>query len=99
MPLASAAVPGHCPPKAPEAQKGFLLNYLIPELLPSRGDGLRWSNTDPITGQAAWFDLRVSIEKAAPAERSEPRISDQRSPVGQGPGTLTYGAEWCGKGE
>ncbi|MEH6360039.1 MAG: molybdopterin-dependent oxidoreductase, partial [Amylibacter sp.] len=40
---------------APEATKGFLLNHLIHELLPSKGDGLRWSNSDPITGQAAWY--------------------------------------------
>ncbi|WP_438974756.1 molybdopterin oxidoreductase family protein [Roseicyclus sp.] len=54
---------------APEATKGFLLNHLIHELLPARGDGHRWSNSDPITGQAAWFDLRVRIEKVtAPAE-------------------------------
>ena len=49
---------------APEAKRGFLMNHLIKELLPERGDGLRWSNSDPITGQAAWFDLRVRIEKA-----------------------------------
>jgi sulfite dehydrogenase (quinone) subunit SoeA len=54
---------------APEATKGFLLNHLISELLPEKGDGMRWSNSDPVTGQAAWFDLRVKIEKAdAPAE-------------------------------
>lgn len=54
---------------APEATKGFLLNHLIHELLPPKGDGMRWSNSDPVTGQAAWFDLRVRVEKtAAPAE-------------------------------
>ena len=41
-------------PDAPEAKKGFLLNHLIHELLPAKGDGMRWSNSDPITGQAAW---------------------------------------------
>ncbi len=56
-------------PKAPEANRGFLLNHLIGELLPDKGDGHRWSNADPITGQAAWFDLRVRLERAeAPAE-------------------------------
>jgi anaerobic selenocysteine-containing dehydrogenase len=59
-------------PDAPEATKGFLLNHLIHELLPERGDGLRWSNADPITGQAAWFDLRVRVERAAPPGESEP---------------------------
>jgi hypothetical protein len=54
---------------APEATRGFLLNHLISELLPAKGDGMRWSNSDPVTGQAAWFDLRVRIEKVdAPAE-------------------------------
>ena len=49
---------------SPEANQGFLLNHLISELLPEGGGGYRYSNSDPITGQAAWFDLRVSIEKA-----------------------------------
>jgi hypothetical protein len=51
---------------APEANRGFLLNHLIHELLPPKADGMRWSNSDPITGQAAWYDLRVRIEKAEP---------------------------------
>ena len=51
-------------PDAPEATRGFLLNHLIAELLPEREGGYRFSNSDPITGQAAWYDLRVSIEKA-----------------------------------
>ena len=58
-------------PDAPEAKKGFLLNHLIHELLPMKGDGLRWANSDPITGQAAWFDLKVSITKAAANEPKE----------------------------
>ncbi|RMH18890.1 MAG: formate dehydrogenase, partial [Gemmatimonadetes bacterium] len=53
-------------PDAPEAKKGFLLNHIIGELLPGRGDGLRWANSDPVTGQAAWFDLRVRVERADP---------------------------------
>ena len=56
---------------APEATRGFLLNHLITELLPEREGGYRFSNSDPITGQAAWYDLRVSIEKAAPDEAGE----------------------------
>ena len=51
-------------PDAPEAKRGFLLNHLICELLPERNGGYRYSNSDPITGQAAWYDLRVNIEKA-----------------------------------
>ena len=72
-------------PEAPEANKGFLLNHLISELLPAKGDGLRWSNSDPITGQAAWFDLRVSIEKTTPPKGTQPQFDTLTSPVGQGP--------------
>ncbi|EPX81748.1 molybdopterin oxidoreductase family protein [Litoreibacter arenae] len=75
---------------APEATKGFLLNHLIHELLPPKGDGLRWANSDPITGQAAWFDLKVRVEKTkAPAE-SQPGIPAQASPVGKGPSELEW---------
>jgi len=49
----------------PEARKGFLLNHLIGELLPEREGGYRYANADPITGQAAWYDLRVRVEKAS----------------------------------
>jgi anaerobic selenocysteine-containing dehydrogenase len=41
---------------APEFRRGFLLNSLIPE---TRADG--YANADPVTGQAAWFDLRVRL--------------------------------------
>ena len=75
---------------APEATRGFLLNHLIHELLPPKGDGLRWSNSDPITGQAAWFDLRVRIEKADIAAEAQPAFPAQKSPVGQGPDKLTW---------
>ena len=76
--------------KAPEATKGFLLNHLIHELMPAKGDGMRWANSDPITGQAAWFDLKVAIEKVdAPAE-CEPDIPAQKSPVGKGPKNLIW---------
>ena len=57
---------------ASEATTGFLLNHLISELLPMRGDGRRYSNSDPVTGQAAWFDLRVRIQRAGPRDQSEP---------------------------
>ena len=76
--------------KAPEATKGFLLNHLIHELMPAKGDGMRWANSDPITGQAAWFDLKVAIEKVdAPAE-CDPDIPAQKSPVGKGPKNLIW---------
>jgi sulfite dehydrogenase (quinone) subunit SoeA len=58
-------------PDAPEATRGFLLNHLIAELLPEREGGYRFSNSDPITGQAAWYDLRVAIEKCGAGETHE----------------------------
>ena len=71
---------------APEATEGFLLNHLIHELQPPKGDGLRWANSDPVTGQAAWFDLRVKIEKADPnPAESQPAHPPIKSPVGKGP--------------
>jgi anaerobic selenocysteine-containing dehydrogenase len=81
---------------APETTRGFLLNHLISELLPPKGDGLRWANSDPVTGQAAWYDLRVRIERAEPPAdgRSEPHVGPQASPVGTGPHSLAYGQEW-----
>ena len=79
---------------APEAKRGFLLNHLIHELLPAKGDGLRWSNSDPVTGQAAWYDLRVKIEKAEDSEKSEPRLGNQKSPVKRKTADLKYGDEW-----
>jgi sulfite dehydrogenase (quinone) subunit SoeA len=50
-------------PGADESRKGFLLNHLITEELPF-GDG-RISNSDPITGQAGWYDVRVRLEPAS----------------------------------
>ncbi|MEM1301466.1 MAG: molybdopterin oxidoreductase family protein [Pseudomonadota bacterium] len=73
---------------APEATKGFLLNHLIHELLPPKGDGLRWSNSDPITGQAAWFDLKVRVEKAYAPSEAQPAFPAIKSPVGTGPDEL-----------
>ena len=50
-------------PEADEAKKAFLLNHLISEEIPD-GNGGMVSNSDPISGQAAWYDLRVRIWKA-----------------------------------
>jgi anaerobic selenocysteine-containing dehydrogenase len=63
-------------PGADEAKKGFLLNHLISELLPEREGGYRYSNSDPVTGQAAWYDLRVRVERAADQNAvSEPQFA------------------------
>ena len=79
---------------APEATKGFLLNHLINELLPPKDDGHRWANSDPVTGQAAWYDLRVNIEKAPEGDAvSEPQVKPQRRRKKQ-KDELRYGLEW-----
>ncbi|MFM8557419.1 MAG: molybdopterin oxidoreductase family protein [Betaproteobacteria bacterium] len=57
---------------ANESQQGFLLNHLIREELPDGEAGGRISNSDPITGQAGWYDVRVRIR---PAEAGEPAES------------------------
>jgi anaerobic selenocysteine-containing dehydrogenase len=58
-------------PNAPESNQGFLLNPLISDLTPNAD----YANADPITGQAAWFDLRVAIKKVAQQEFSSPQFS------------------------
>ena len=90
-------------PDAPEAKKGFLLNHLIHELLPPKDDGMRWANSDPVTGQAAWFDLRVKVEKAGANEPAEtapqfdplPRMNGK----GAAPNVVRYGIEWTKQGK
>ena len=71
---------------APEATQGFLLNHLISELLPEKGDGMRYSNADPVTGQAAWFDLKVRIEKCAAPAEAQPAFGAIPRVVAQGKG-------------
>lgn len=51
---------------ADESVEGFIMNHLIGEYLPSPADTnsnapAANSNADPVTGQAAWYDLRVCI--------------------------------------
>ena len=70
-------------PDSPESQKGFLLNHLISDLLPEKDGGYRYSNSDPVTGQAAWFDLKVRITKSADqTEQSAPQF-DTLKPLGR----------------
>jgi anaerobic selenocysteine-containing dehydrogenase len=89
-------------PAAKEARHGFLLNHVIAELLPERGDGQRYANADPVTGQAAWYDLRVRLEKA-PAEDqlaedqvSEPQFATLPMPPHspERPDVLRYGGRF-----
>jgi anaerobic selenocysteine-containing dehydrogenase len=75
---------------AQEATTGFLLNHLIPDRLPARADGKVLSNSDPVTGQAAWFDLRVRVEKCARPPASLPSLPPLTSPVPPAPGLLAW---------
>jgi len=86
-------------PDAPEARQGFLLNHLISELLPGKA---RRSNSDPVTGQAAWFDLRVRLEKCEPGEQiTEPQFATLPRPPGlSAPGNVNdYGARFALQGQ
>ena len=90
-------------PEAAEATKGFLLNHLIDQLLPAREGGYRYACADPVTGQAAWYDLRVRIAKADPAEAGEsaPHFAPLEPPPGvaERPASLRYGADFAAKGK
>ncbi|QTR45561.1 molybdopterin oxidoreductase family protein [Thiothrix litoralis] len=80
---------------ANECTRGFLLNHIIGEELPNQAEGEHISNSDPITGQAAWFDLRVKVYKAEKHEQgstfpqfpTQPRYPGMAKPVGK---WLTY---------
>ena len=75
-------------PGADEARKGFLLNHLISEELPfgPAGGEKTISNSDPITGQAGWYDVRVRIRPADPDEAQE--TFPQIATVSAAPGVL-----------
>jgi len=71
-------------PNANESQQGFLLNHLIAEELPPHAAGDHLSNSDPVTGQAAWYDVRVRIYKANDDEPHQ--TSPQFTPMQRLPG-------------
>lgn len=73
---------------APESTKGFLLNHLISESLPKQA-GI--TNSDPITGQAAWYDLKVSITAChAPEQLSQPQFSASHAQMSNPTADLAY---------
>ena len=90
--------------RIPEARRGFLLNHLIDVALPADGGGGSRAGSDPVTGQAAWYDLRVRMEKlsaaemadesAGEAEETAPQFAALGSPPGLRlrPKILRYGA-------
>jgi anaerobic selenocysteine-containing dehydrogenase len=53
---------------ANESKQGFLLNHVISEELPANEAGEHISNSDPVTGQAGWYDVRVRIYPAGADE-------------------------------
>jgi hypothetical protein len=77
---------------ANESQQGFLLNHLISEELPAMKNGKRFSNSDPITGQAAWYDVRVRIYPAAEGEPEQ--TSPQFDAVESVPGMTKERPKW-----
>ena len=79
---------------ANESRRGFLLNHLLREELPASGGTGTVSNSDPITGQAGWYDVRVRIRPADPGEPQEtwPRPAPMK-PV---PGMVQRPVSWWG---
>jgi len=84
---------------ANESEKGFLLNHLISEELPAGADGTRKSNSDPITGQAGWYDVRVRIRKAdaGEPEQSFPQFGSVPALPGTTPKTPRWRAWFAGR--
>ena len=72
-------------PQANESQQGFLLNHLVTEELPLLEGPALLSNSDPVTGQAGWYDVRVRISKAAADEPAQ--TSPQFASLHSYPGT------------
>ena len=63
-------------------------------------DAIQVEYSDPITGQAAWFDLRIRIEKAEAGDNpvTLPQFPPQKDPLPDPPAVVAYGKEW-GEGE
>jgi hypothetical protein len=87
--IGKAAGAWNLTPDANESQRGFLLNHLISEELPASVDKAgpgNISNSDPITGQAAWYDVRVRIYKVGAGETAvtSPQFEPLKPYPGQG---------------
>jgi anaerobic selenocysteine-containing dehydrogenase len=85
-------------PDANESQKGFLLNHVISEELPAHDAGDHVSNSDPVTGQAGWYDVQVRIYKA---EANEEQVTspqfDTLSPYPGEPERKSWLSYFAGK--
>ena len=83
-------------PDAAESQRGFLLNHVISEWLPAQA-GPRLANADPVTGQAAWYDLRVGVTKCKPEEAGitdpHPSVLEPPPNMPPRPDILRYNAQ------
>jgi sulfite dehydrogenase (quinone) subunit SoeA len=89
-------------PDANESRNGFLLNHLISDEIPAADrPGARTSNSDPVTGQAGWYDVRVRIYKAGDDEPKEswPQFDAQPAPPGMNPVRKLWQAFFAGTGE
>jgi anaerobic selenocysteine-containing dehydrogenase len=93
-------------PDANESRNGFLLNHLISDELPvsdngGTNGGRRISNSDPITGQAGWYDVRVRIYKAEAGEPEEtsPQFESIAPVPGMNPVRRLWQAFCAGTGE
>ena len=70
-------------PDSREATDSFLMNHLITEWSPNNNgdnatgtpaggsDGATFSNSDAVTGQAAWYDLRARVRRMTAEEESQ----------------------------
>ena len=83
---------------ANESERGFLLNHLISEELPGPG-GTRISNSDPITGQAGWYDVRVRIRRAGDDEPKQSFPQFDSKPALPGTQRLKWRAWFAGRDE
>ncbi len=79
-------------PGANESQKGFLLNHLISEEIPAEPGKPVYSNSDPVTGQAAWYDVRVRVYKAGADEPQQ--TYPQFAPQSRVPGMEKARGRW-----
>jgi len=84
---------------ANESRKGFLLNHLISEELPPGDDGQHLSNSDPVTGQAGWYDVRVRIRpvEAGEPEETWPQFNALPTVPGQAPRKRSWLAYVAGR--
>jgi hypothetical protein len=57
-----------------------LLNHLITDEIPFKGGAI--SNSDPVAGQAGWYDVRVRIRLADATDKTQttsPQVSAHHS--------------------